>query len=132
MAFTHEMIAMQKKLNKIDHVALIPLGSEPHFTDKKFVDSLDANLQFCIDNNVMKDNFAQLATCDAILVLNKKRNNIDGYIGISALMEMAVVHYLGKKIFLLNSIPSYDEHRWAHEVSIMQPVILHGDLSKII
>ena len=131
MAFVHDMIATQKKLTELGHTVLIPIGSEPHLTDKGFVDNLEDNLQFCIDNNVMKDNFDQVATCDAILVLNKKRNGIEGYIGISALMEMAIAYYTGKKIFLLHNVPHHSEHRWAQEVGIMQPIVIQGDLHNI-
>lgn len=54
-----------------------------------------------------------------------------GYIGVPVLMEMAVAHYLNKKAFILNAIPHFDKHRWAQEVKIMQPIIIHGDLNKI-
>lgn len=132
MAFVHDMVVTKQKLDSIGHTAFIPEGSAPHLTNSEFVENLAGNLAFCIENNVMKRNFDLVAKSDAILVLNNKRNSIGGYIGISALMEMAVAHHLNKKIFLLNDIPKYSEHRWAHEVSIMQPIILHGDLAKII
>lgn len=131
MAFVHDMVKTKKELDRLGHRAFIPEGSKPHLKDKDFVENLSDNLQFCIDNNVMKRNFDLVASSDAILVLNKKRNNIDGYIGIFALMEMAVAYHLNKKIFLFNDIPHHDEHRWAQEVRIMQPIILNGDLTKI-
>jgi hypothetical protein len=46
-------------------------------------------------------------------------------------MEIGLAHHFHKKIFLLQSLPHYSEHRWGHEVRIMQPVILNGDFSKI-
>lgn len=132
MVFVHAMLSTQEQLTNLGHTVVIPIGSEPHLTEQSLSDNLQADLQFCIKENIMKRNFDQLATCDAILVLNKKRNGIKGYIGISALMEMAIAYYLNKKIFLLNNIPSHNEHRWAQEVGIIQPTILHGNLSKIV
>lgn len=79
----------------------------------------------------MRKNFAQVAKNDAVLVLNYKRNGIEGYIGIAALLEMGVAHYLKKKIFLVQHAPSSKTARWAHEVAIMQPTIIKGDLTKI-
>ena len=131
MKFTHDKIAFKKELDKLGHEAFIPYGAEPHLKNTEFVDNLDDNLQFCIKNNVMKRNFDLVEQCDAIFVLNKKRNGVDGYIGTSVLMEMAVAHHLNKKIFLLSEIPDYNQHRWAHEVHIMRPIFINGDLTQI-
>ena len=131
MKFTHDMITIKKELDKLGHETFIPHGAEPHLKNTEFVDNLDDNLQFCIKNNVMKRNFDLVEQCDAIFVLNKKRNGVDGYIGTSVLMEMAVAHHLNKKIFLLSEIPDYNQHRWAHEVRIMQPIFINGDLTQI-
>lgn len=131
MAFAKEMVKVKKELRKLGHEVNIPYGIEPHLKDHKFVDSLEENLQFCIENDVMRENFREVARHDAVLVLNHKRNGVEGYIGVSALMEMAIAHYLHKKIFLFNEIPHYNNVRWAHEVAIMRPVVIHGDLEKI-
>ena len=131
MKFVHDMVAAKKKLDELGHQAFVPIGSEPHLTDDGFVENLDDNLAFCIENNIMKRNFDLVRESDAILVLNKRRNEIDGYIGISALMEMAVAHHLNKKIFLLNDVPDHSQHRWAQEVRIMQPTVVNGDLTRI-
>lgn len=131
MKFAHDMVETKKELDSLGHQAFVPHGSEPHLTDGDFVENLDDNLAFCIENNVMKRNFDLVEESDAILVLNKKRNNIDGYIGVSALMEMAVAHHLNKKIFLLNEVPDHNKHRWSQEVRIMQPIVVNGDLAKI-
>jgi len=131
MAFAKDMVLVQKELQELGHEVSIPVGTQPHLKDETFVDSLEANLQFCISEDVMRKNFTEVTNHDAVLVLNHKRNNIDGYIGISALLEMGIAHFHGKKIFLLHTPPDYNEVRWAHEVAIMQPVIINEDLSKI-
>ncbi|MDO8657469.1 MAG: hypothetical protein Q7K55_01915 [Candidatus Levybacteria bacterium] len=131
MAFAKDMVKIKNQLAKMGHQANLPHGTEPHLKDKEFVDKLDDNYEYCIKNNIMKKCFDQVAESDAVLVLNLTRNGVDGYIGVSALMEMGVAHHLNKKIFLFNKIPDYKNQRWAHEVSIMQPKILDGDLTKI-
>lgn len=131
MAFIKDILNVKKQLDRLGHTALIPHGTEPHLIDDKFVEKLGDNLEYCIKNNIMKKNFDMVAESDVILVLNPKRNNIEGYIGVSVLMEMAVAHYLNKNIFIFNEIPHYDKARWAQEVKIMQPIILSGDLTKI-
>lgn len=131
MAFAEEMVKIKKELEKLGHKVQVPHGIEPHLKDKSFVDNLSGNYEFCIKNNVMKKCFDLVAAADAVLVLNHKRNGTEGYIGTSGLMEMAIAHHLNKKIFLFNKPPHYDQVRWAHEVAIMQPKIINGDLSLI-
>jgi hypothetical protein len=131
MKFAGDMMKIKKQLDDLGHNAHTPIGTQSHLQDKKLVDSLDDNLEWCITNDIMRRNFNQVADSDAVLVLNYKRNGIEGYIGISALMEMGVAHYLGKKIFLIEQPPDYKDARWAHEVAIMRPTIIKGDLTKI-
>ncbi len=131
MSFIKDMIKIKKDLDKLGHKASIPLGTEPHQKDSSFVDNLEENLEFCIKNNVMKRNFDLVAQSDAVLVLNHKKNGVDGYIGVSVLMEIAIAHHLNKKIFIFNAIPHFRDKRWAHEVAIMQPIIINNDLTKI-
>ncbi len=131
MSFIKDMIKIKKDLDKLGHKASIPLGTEPHQKDNSFVDNLEENLEFCIKNNVMKRNFDLVAQSDAVLVLNHKKNGVDGYIGVSVLMEMAIAHHLDKKIFISNNIPHFRDARWAHEVAILQPTVINGDLEKI-
>jgi predicted RNA-binding protein with PUA domain len=66
---------------------------------------------------------------DAILILNLEKNNIKGYIGGNTFLEMGFAHVLNKKIFLLNEIP---EMGYKDEIVAMKPVILEGDLNRII
>ena len=131
MSFIKDIIKAKKELDKLGHKVSIPHGTEPHQKDKTFVDDLDNNMKYCIKNNVMKRNFNLVAENDAVLVLNHRKNGVDGYIGVSVLMEMAVAHHLNKKIFLLNKIPHFKNARWAHEVAILQPLVLNGYLGKI-
>ncbi|MBI4084455.1 MAG: hypothetical protein HY431_00975 [Candidatus Levybacteria bacterium] len=131
MAFAKDMLATKKKLEALGHDSLVPPDIEEHIRDKRLVDNLEKNFAHATERDVMKRSFQLVAQSDAILVLNLKRKGIDGYIGTSALMEIGLAYYLGKKIFLFNPIPHYNDVRWAHEVTIMQPTIIHGDLNKI-
>jgi predicted RNA-binding protein with PUA domain len=63
------------------------------------------------------------------LVVNEDLNGIKGYIGGNSFLEMGFAHVLNKKIFLLNPI---SEMGYEDEIVAMKPVILNGDLDKII
>ncbi len=65
---------------------------------------------------------------DAILVTNFDKHNIKNYIGGGAFLEMGFAHIFYKKIFILNEIPDMP---YTDEIRAMQPIELHGDLSKI-
>ena len=132
MAFAREMLATQKKLEAMGHSVNVPHDTNIHVDDEALVDDLDRNLVHAKERDLMMQSFKLVAASDAILVLNHKRKGIDGYIGTSTLMEIGIAHYLGKKIFLLNDVPSHHEARWANEIRLIDPVVLRGDLLKII
>ncbi len=131
MAFSSEMLETKKKLEEKGHSVLVPLDTEKIVNDSTLVNDMDADLKHCIETNMIKKCFDLVAESDAILVLNHKKNNIPGYIGTSALMEIGLAHFLEKKIFLLNKIPDYHEVRWAHEVHMINPQVINGELGKI-
>lgn len=131
MAFAKEMLAAKKKLEQMGHEVGLPFETEIHLDNPAFVDDLSGNLQYCIDNDVIHQSFDFIEKADAILVVNYPRKGIEGYIGTSTLMEIAIAYHFHKKIFLMFPVPHFNEVRWAHEIAIMQPTIINGDLSKV-
>jgi len=66
---------------------------------------------------------------DAVLVVNFDKKGIKGYVGGNSFLEMGFAHVLNKKIYLLNDIPDMG---YKDEIEAMQPIILNGELNKII
>ena len=131
MTFAKEMLQTQEELRRLGWEGIAPCDVKEHADDNTLIDDFARNLEYCIKDDVIRKGFQQVADSDAVLVLNYPKNGVDGYIGTSALMELGIAYWLGKKIFLLHNIPAPKQYRWAHEVQIMQPVILYGDLTKI-
>ena len=131
MHFAREMMIAKEKLEESGHQVLLPTDIDLHLDDPKFIDNFDLNYEHCLKNDVMWKCFDLVAQAEAILVLNYPRSEISGYIGASSLMEIGLAYYLHKKIFLLFPVPKPTQARWAHEIEIIQPVILNGDLKKI-
>ncbi|SRR5258706_10707898 len=125
------MLSTKAKLEKLGHEVVLPFETEKHIENPNFVESLEENLQYCIDNDVIRHSFDFVAASEGVLVLNHPRKGIDGYIGTSTLMEIAIAYYFKKKIFLMYKVPHFNDVRWAHEIAIMQPTIINGDLSNI-
>ena len=131
MTFSKEMVEARKRLEEMGYEVRIPVDAEMHVDDPSAIDDLDRNRQHCIENQVMKTCFQYVADADAIVVLNFPKNGIDGYVGTAALMEMGLAYHLGKKIYLLHPYPTPQEYRWALEISVFQPTILHGSLDAL-
>lgn len=131
MAFAREMVKAKEFFEKEGFDTQLPYETELHLENPVFVDSLEDNLKYCIENDVIRKGFDFIANSDAVVVLNYPRKGVEGYIGTSTLMEIGIAYFLKKKIYLLNDVLHFNEVRWAHEIRIMQPIILHGDLSKV-
>lgn len=131
MSFAKEMMSTKRKLEKLGHMVLVPLDIKSHVDNPELIDDLESNYKHAVKTNIMKKCFDLIAKTDAILVLNHHKNGVRGYVGTSSLMEIGLAYYLGKKMFLLNPLPSPREERWAHEIKIIQPIILNGDLTRI-
>src|SRR3989344_4599554 len=124
MTFAKEMLETKKKLERLGHKVNVPLDTQSHIENPKLIDDFESNYKHVQETDIMKKCFNLIAKSDAILVLNRLKNGIKGYVGTSSLMEIGLAYYLNKKIFLLNSIPESRDHRWAHELSIIKPTIL--------
>jgi hypothetical protein len=46
-------------------------------------------------------------------------------------MKMSIGFYLRKPIYILNSLPNTKQLKSVEEISIMWPIILNGDITKI-
>lgn len=82
-----------------------------------------------IKEDLIKRYYLKIKEGDAIVVLNIDKNGIKNYIGGNVFLEMGFAHVLDKPIYLYNDLP---DMIYSDELKAMQPVIIHGDLSKII
>lgn len=78
---------------------------------------------------LMRRHFKKVLECDAILVLNYKKKNMEGYLGGNTLMEMAIAFHHRKPIYVLN--PVFETSPLYEEILGMAPVFLNGDVKKI-
>jgi nucleoside 2-deoxyribosyltransferase len=131
MTFASEMLRVQSILTTNGHVALVPSDTQNCVDNPHHIDDLDADRKYCIESDIMRECMRKIEEADAVLVLNYEKNGIKGYVGTAALMELGLAHYFKKRIFLLHEVPDPRVARWAHEVLIFQPEIIHGDLEKI-
>jgi len=80
-------------------------------------------------SNMIRLQDTKVRESDALLVLNFEKNNQPNYIGGATFLEIFRAWELGKKVFLFNQIP---DNLLKDELTAMSPLILNGDLTKII
>ena len=132
MHFAKEMLEAQKKLKELGHIAEVSCDTQEFANNREMTtDNHEKNYKWCIDSDIMRKCFDVIAESDAILLLNYPKNGVSGYVGASGLIETGLAYYLNKKIFLLYPPPPPEKVKSSHEILIMQPVVLNGNLSKI-
>jgi hypothetical protein len=91
--------------------------------------SFEEELRVSLEYDIMRSFFGKVAESDAFLVCNYPKNGISGYLGTSVLMELGLAYHLGKQIYLLHD---FDHTQgYALEIAIIDPTMLHGDVSLI-
>lgn len=115
MKFKDDIYELRDRLIELGYDALAPIDVEIKDETEKAKRALD-HLNKIGDDKT-----------DAIIVLNKEKNNIPNYIGLNALSEIAVAFYKRKRIFLLNNI--YEHYR--DELIEWGCIPLKGNLEKI-
>lgn len=127
MQFAERAVDEQKKLQALGHTVFVTdtndqyIGLSPEEKQRLTIDQKNHHDAIMCHYNLIKKS-------DAILVLNYDKNNIHGYIGGNAFLEIGFAYTLGKRIYLLYPIP---EMGYTSEIVAMKPIVLDGDLKKI-
>ncbi|MDD5567435.1 MAG: hypothetical protein PHH01_04545 [Patescibacteria group bacterium] len=127
MNFAKEMLDAQKGLQKFGYEAFVP----PDTHDCVENPNLNTDEDHCDNIDIMRSCMKIQEKCDALLVLNYLKHNIEGYLGVHTLMELGLAYYLKQRIFLLYPVLPKDQVRSTMEVMHMKPTILKGDIENI-
>ena len=122
-----EITRVKKELKKMGHQVEIPEGVK-----KKELRKIDGRheekAEVKIRHDLIRGYYEKMKQYDIVLVVNPEKDSIPGYIGGNTLIEMAFAHILNKKLYCLYLLPNLP---YSSEIIAMQPILLHGDLSKI-
>lgn len=129
MQYTEKMLEIRDNLINLGHDAFVTKLHEP-FIGKS--DEEKEKIKIYQKNNLdaIREFWNEMQGSDAVLVLNLDKHGIKNYIGGNTLMEIGFAHVLNQKIFLYNPVP--DILYYKTEVEAVRPIIINGDLSKII
>lgn len=133
--FPEKIREIEKQLVENGHEVVIPYSIIKHNLksyedaqrikdDKEFVKAIKPELTI--------RHFNEIKNADAILVVNVEKNDIPNYIGGATFAEMIFAFYLGKKIFLLNPIPTHEKMDFLRdEIEGVHPAVINGNIDMI-
>ncbi len=104
-------------------------------TNHKYIGLSDAakdtlKLEEKYHHDAIRAHWPIIESSDAVLVLNYDKHGISGYVGGNAFLEMGFAHILNKPLYLLNPIPEMPYYHT--EMVAMRPIVVHGDLTKVV
>ena len=129
MVFAEKMLEVKEQLESAGHEVFVSSFIN-EFLGKTLDEKEELTIRCKHDKDAIKSFWKKMKNCDAILVLNYDRRGIKNYIGGNTLMEIGFAHVLNKKIFLMNPIPKIEYYK--SEIEAVKPVIIYGDISKIV
>jgi len=129
MQFYQEMGQIQCLLEERGHTVLVPKDFYVLAQNEAFMANDEERITVKIEHDFIREHFRKIEQADAILVLNYEKKGVAGYIGGNTFLEMGHAFGLGKKIYLLYPVPKMD---YSVEMHAMKPVVLNGDLLKLL
>jgi len=129
MQFTDKMFEYCEKLREMGHDTFLTdlhkamVGKTPEEIEI-------INLHQKNNMDAIREFWRMMQGADAVLVLNFDKNGVKNYVGGNTLMEIGFAHVLNQKVFMLNPIPEMPYCKT--EIEAVKPIIIEGDLKKII
>ncbi|MBP7832692.1 MAG: hypothetical protein KA035_02875 [Candidatus Levybacteria bacterium] len=130
MSFYPDVLKIGKELEDTGWKVLYPesallMKMKGNFDPLEFRESITTKDK----GKFIKLHFKKELKSEAILVVNKTKNGIRGYIGGNALMEMGIAFNSGIRIYLLHAVSK--THPFYDEISAMEPAILNGKINNL-
>ena len=129
MQYTEKMIQARDTLRERGHTAFVTSLATPLIGK---TDEEKERIKIDQKNNqdAIRKFWELMQGADAVLVINLDKQGIENYIGGNTLMEIGFAHVLNQKIFLYNPIPEIPYYKT--EIEAVRPIVIYGDLSKIV
>ena len=129
MHFTEKMVEVSQELTRLGHKPVLS-GFINDFVGKNNQEKERVKIEQKFNENAMKRDWERLKNVEALLIINLERHGISNYIGGNTLFELAAGYFADKKIFFYNNIPDISYYK--SELQAINPIIIKGDLSKVL
>ena len=129
MQYTDKMIEARDTLRERGHSAFVTSLATP-FIGKTDEEKERIKIDQKNNQDAIRRFWELMQGADAVLVINLDKQGVKNYIGGNTLMEIGFAHVLNQKIFLYNPIPEIPYYKT--EIEAVRPIVIYGDLSKIV
>lgn len=126
--FYNQIPKIQSFLESKGHKLTLPNSFEEPFKEER-MKSLSPKDHIKFKQKMMRLHEPKIKKNDAVLVLNFMKKGIPNYLGGATFMEVVKAWELNKKIFFWNPLPNCS---FTDELTGINPIIIHGDLNKVI
>lgn len=129
MQYTEKMIELRDELIELGHDAFVTTLASP-FIGKSDEEKEEIKLSQKNNLDAIREFWKLMQGADAVLAVNLDKHGVKNYIGGNTFLELGFAHVLNQKIYLLNPIPKMPYYET--EIVAMKPIVINGDLSKIV
>lgn len=129
MQFSEKMLKVAEDLKKLGHEPIVSKHAQGNL-GKSDEEIRDATIRQKNEEDALREFWYALQKADALLVLNFEKKGIANYIGGNAFMEIGWAFVLERKVFLWNPIPEIPYYK--SEIEAVRPIIINGDVTKIL
>lgn len=129
MQFTEQMMKVCEELEKLGHSTFMSKFKD-NYVGKTDEEKEAQKLHDKYTNDAIREFWQPMQDANALLVVNLDKHGIKNYIGGNAFLEMGFAHVLNQKLFLMNPIPEMPYY--GTEIVAMRPVVINGDLTKVV
>lgn len=129
MSASKQIIEIKRFLEAKKHEVIIPKNTEKYASGELSPENSCESTDHKIKYDLIRKYYLLIKEADAVIVANYNKGNIRNYVGGNSFLEAGFAHVLGKKLYFINDIP---EMIYSDELCVFKPIILNGDLNKIV
>lgn len=130
MKFSQEMLKIKEDLNSLGfNNVILPHNTEKYAANKAEEETRRESTKNKIEKDLIRAYYQEIVRADAVVIANYSKNGLVNYIGGNSFLEAAFAHVLNKKLYFMFDIP---DMIYSDELKALQPIILNGDLGKIL
>lgn len=129
MSASKQMLEAKDALKRKGFDVFVPHGAVDYASGVKAMETPAESAKNKLEHDLIKGHYNEIASSDAILVVNTDKGDEKRYIGGNTFIEMAFAHVLDKPIFLWNELP--ESSSYLDELVAMSPTVINHNIDNI-
>lgn len=129
MSASKQMVEVERSLREMGHEVVIPKNADKYASGEFAAEDSRESTENKIEHDLIRGYYRLIKDADAVVVANYDKGGMRNYVGGNSFLEAGFAHVLDKKLYFMNDIPDMS---YGDELRAMQPIVLGGDLSKVV